>query len=135
MASTLCLHTATLGLAVMQVISAAHHMPVSRDERRRYERYAVRCECWIESDETTVHGLAADLGLGGLFLRTAVPIEQGHHVDVVIAFGAGTQRVRAHGVVTRTVRAQRGSRHGIGIELTEIFEGAEALARLTPAHG
>jgi len=93
----------------------------------------VRCECWIESDETTVHGLAADLGLGGLFLRTAVPIEQGHHVDVMIAFGGGSQRVCGRGVVTRTVRAQRGHRHGLGIELTEIFEGAEALARLAPA--
>jgi len=117
----------------MQVISTAQHKPISPDERRRYERYAVRCECWIESDETTVHGLAADLGLGGLFLRTAVPIEQGHHVDVVIVFASGTLRVRAHGIVTRTVRAQRGSRHGIGIELTEILEGAEALARLAPA--
>ena len=117
----------------MHVISSTAHMPISRDERRRYERYAVRCECWIESDETSVHGLAADLGLGGLFLRTAVPIEQGHHVDVVLAFGGGTQRVRAQGVVTRTVRAQRGQRHGVGIELTEIFEGSEALARLARA--
>lgn len=114
----------------MQVISTVQHMPISRDERRRYERYAVRCECWIESDETSVHGLAADLGLGGLFLRTAVPIEHGQRVDVVIAFGGGTQRLRGQGIVTRTVRAQRGSRHGIGIELTEIYEGAEALARL-----
>jgi len=117
----------------MQVISSNVHMPISRDERRRYERYAVRCECWVESDEATVHGLAADLGLGGLFLRTAVPIEQGARVDVVLAFGGGTQRVRAQGVVTRTVRAQRGQRHGVGIELTEIHEGAEALARLARA--
>jgi hypothetical protein len=114
----------------MQVISTAQHMPISRDERRRYERYAVRCECWIESDETSVHGLAADLGLGGLFLRTAVPIEHGHRVDVVIAFGGGTQRLRGQGIITRSVRAERGSRHGLGIELTEIYEGAEALARL-----
>jgi hypothetical protein len=103
-----------------------------RDERRRYERYAVRCECWIESDETTVHGLAADLGFGGLFLRTAVPIALGHHVDVLIAFGGGSQRVRARGVVTRIVRAERGNRHGVGIELTDIFEGADVLARLAP---
>jgi hypothetical protein len=114
----------------MQVISTAQHMPISRDERRRYERYQVRCECWIESDDATVHGLAADLGLGGLFLRTAVPIEQGHRVEVVIAFGSGTQLLRGQGVVTRSVRAQRGSRHGVGIELTAIYEGAEALARL-----
>lgn len=114
----------------MQVISTAQHMPISRDERRRYERYQVRCECWIESDDTSVHGLAADLGLGGLFLRTAVPIEHGQRVDVVVAFGAGTQLLRAQGVVTRSVRAQRGLRHGVGIELTEIHEGADALARL-----
>lgn len=119
----------------MQVISTAQHKPISRDERRRYERYAVRCECWIESDETTVHGLAADLGLGGLFLRTAVPLALGHQVDVIIAFGGGSQRVRGSGLVTRTVRAARGSRHGVGIELTEIFEGADVLARLSPAHG
>jgi hypothetical protein len=114
----------------MQVLSTAQHTPISRDERRRYERYQVRCECWIESDDASVHGLAADLGLGGLFLRTAVPIEQGHRVEIVIAFGSGTQVLRGQGVVTRSVRAQRGQRHGVGIELTEIYEGADALARL-----
>jgi hypothetical protein len=107
--------------------------PLAHDERRRYERYAVRCECWVESDETSVYGLAADLGLGGLFLRTAVPMAHGHRVDVLIAFGKGSQRVRAQGVVTRSVRAQRGSRHGVGIELVRILEGAEALQRLAPS--
>jgi hypothetical protein len=38
--------------------------------------------------------------------------------------------LRGQGIVTRSVRAERGSRHGLGIELTEIYEGAEALARL-----
>lgn len=116
----------------MQLLSTAAE-PLAHDERRRYERYAVRCECWVESDETSVHGLAADLGLGGLFLRTAVPMPHGHRVDVLLAFGNGSQRVRAQGVVTRSVRAQRGSRHGVGIELLQILEGADALQRLAPS--
>jgi hypothetical protein len=99
-------------------------------ERRRYDRYAVRCECWIEHDAATVHGQAADLGLGGVFLRTAVPVESGCHVDVLLVFGHDAQRVRARGIVTRIVAAERGRRHGIGIELTDIFEGGELLAKL-----
>jgi hypothetical protein len=106
-------------------------LPAQRGaERRRYDRYAVRCECWIECDDTTVHGQAADLGLGGVFLRTAVPVAAGRHVDVVLVFGLEAQCVRARGIVTRTVAAERGRRHGLGIELTQIFEGAEALAKL-----
>jgi hypothetical protein len=99
-------------------------------DRRRYDRYAVRCECWIESDEASVHGQAADLGMGGVFLRTAVPIANGRHVDVVLVFGHDAQRVRARGTVTRTVPAERGRRYGLGIELTDIFEGGEALEKL-----
>ncbi len=118
----------------MQILSTTAE-PLARDERRRYERYAVACECWIESDDTTVYGLAADLGLGGVFLRTAVPMPHGHRVDVLLAFANGAQRVRAQGVVTRTVRAQRGSRHGVGIELTQIYEGADALQRLSVPRG
>jgi hypothetical protein len=108
----------------MQLVAIA-----SRDERRRYLRYAVRCRCWIESDGSTVFGPTADVGLGGVFLRTAVPLREGQRVDVALAIGHKGSAVTAAGIVTRSVRAQHGSRHGVGVEFVRIFDGRESLKR------
>jgi len=51
-------------------------VPPSRDvphddggsDRRRYLRYSVQCQCWLESDQATAYGPTADLALGGVFL-------------------------------------------------------------------
>jgi hypothetical protein len=104
----------------------------SRDERRRYSRYAVRCRCWLESDGATVFGPTADVGLGGVFLRTAVPLREGQRVDVALSIGRKAP-VTASGIVTRSVRAQHGSRHGVGVEFTRIFDGRDTLRRFLGA--
>jgi len=114
----------------MHVLSAKAP-EVDAKERRRYERYAVRCECWIESDQASIYGPTADLGLGGLFLRTGVPVEHGARVDILVALGeARHQLVRAEGVVTRIVPAERGRRHGVGVEFVQILEGEDTLETL-----
>ena len=97
----------------------------SGSDRRRYERYAVRCDCWLEGDETSIYGPTADVGLGGVFLRTAVPLPLGHAVDVRLTIGGNA--VTASGVVTRTVPPQHGSRHGVGVEFLKIRDGSSEL--------
>ncbi len=98
-------------------------------ERRRYSRYAVRCQCWIESEQATVFGPTADVGLGGLFLRTAVPLAQGARVEVALRLDPADQPVVAEGVVTRAIRAQHGLRHGLGVEFLRIVDGRDGLKR------
>jgi hypothetical protein len=100
------------------------------DERRRHLRYAVRCHCWLESDESTVFGPTADVALGGVFLRTAVPLIEGQRVRVALTIerkGKKGQPVIADGVVTRAVRAQHGLRHGVGVAFLDILHGSESL--------
>lgn len=75
-------------------------------------------------------GPTADVGLGGLFLRTAVPLSQGQRVDVELSIGQETQPFLAEGVVTRAIRAQHGLRHGVGVEFLRILEGSDSLNRL-----
>jgi len=119
----------------MAVQSLVQDLPVrsrSRSERRRYERYAVRCDCWLERDEASIYGPTADVGLGGLFLRTAVPIPHGHPVDVVLTVAGGS--VKASGVVTRAVPPQQGTRHGVGVEFLEISAGESALLDFLGKH-
>lgn len=99
----------------------------SDPERRRYRRYAVRCSCWLERDESALCATTADIGLGGLFLRTAVPMPHGTSVEVVLDLEGGLSRVLAEGVVTRAVRSERGVRHGIGVEFTRIRDGHDTL--------
>jgi hypothetical protein len=108
----------------MQVIGVA-----SRNERRRYLRYSVRCQCWLESEQATVFGPTADVGLGGVFLRTAVPLEEGQRVEIALSIGKQAQTVTAEGLVTRSVKARQGLRHGVGVEFVRIFDGRDSLKR------
>ena len=96
-------------------------------DRRRYLRYSVQCQCWLESAEATAYGPTADLALGGVFLRTAVPLVQGDQVEVALSIGRKGIAVRAQGVVTRSVRAPQGRRHGVGVEFVRILYGGQRL--------
>jgi hypothetical protein len=108
----------------------------SGSDRRRYLRYAVRCPCWLESEQATVYGPTADLALGGVFLRTAVPLALGDEVEVALSIGRrGTVvPVRAQGIVTRAVRGTRGLRHGVGVKFVRILNGGEKLLRFLGGH-
>lgn len=96
-------------------------------ERRRFQRYNVRCDCWLERDTLTVYGTTADLGLGGLFLRSAVPMTDGCEVEVVLDVAGANRPIVARGQVTRAVRAGRGARHGIGVQFERFVQGRDAL--------
>lgn len=98
-------------------------------ERRRHARHAVRCRCWLETEQASLFSQTVDIGMGGLFLRTAVPLRAGEAVAVTLDLGDG-EPVRAEGIVSRTVRPQQGTRHGLGVELTRIASGRQQLARI-----
>jgi len=117
----------------MQAIPLRHVPSSTRDERRRYLRYAVRCECWLESEESSVFGATVDVGLGGLFLRTAIPLAKGQRVRVALSLGHNGQAMLAEGLVTRAVRARPGQRHGVGVEFVDIGDGRDGLTRFLTA--
>jgi hypothetical protein len=111
----------------MQIL---HTTALANAERRRYQRFAVRCRCWLESDDASLFAQTVDVGLGGLFLRTAVPLPEGAPVGVTLELGRDGQSLRAEGVVSRNVRPRTGARHGMGVELVQIFDGRVGLERL-----
>jgi hypothetical protein len=117
----------------MQVIPLRSDASSVRDERRRYLRYAVRCACWLESDESSVFAATVDVGLGGLFLRTAIPMPKGQRVRVALSLGRKGQAMLADGLVTRAVRARQGQRHGVGVEFLDIRDGREGFKRFLNA--
>jgi hypothetical protein len=101
-----------------------------RPERRRYQRHALSCECWLEGDDLTIFGPTIDVGIGGLFLRTAIPVAGGALMDVTLKVAGERVPLAARAVVTRIVPARTGLRHGVGIEFLEICEGRSALTSL-----
>lgn len=117
----------------MNAIPITRTRRASNSERRRYLRYEVRCACWLESEHASVFGSTADVGLGGLFLRTAVPLEQGQRVRVELTLARGGEAVTAEGLVTRAVRARLGQRHGVGVEFIDISTGRDGLTELLTA--
>lgn len=100
---------------------------ITHDDRRRSTRFAVRCQCWLESNEASIFGPTADIGLGGLFLRTAVPLPEGMRLKIALKLGKKANAVVANGIVTRALRAQHGRRHGVGVAFLEILDGRTFL--------
>jgi hypothetical protein len=117
----------------MRIVMPKAQTKAQASERRRYDRYAVRCDCWLEREDAAVYGATADLGLGGLFLRTAIPMDHGQPVEVALRVSTADSPVVARGVVTRTVPAQHGRRHGVGVEFVEFVDGRDDLKQFLRA--
>ncbi len=102
---------------------------LSSAERRRYQRHILACRCWLEADDLTICGPTADVGVGGLFLRTAIPLRTGSVVDVFMQVPGSADPLSAKACVTRTVAARSGTRHGVGVEFLQIKNGKHALSK------
>lgn len=109
---------------------ANRDLPTLRPERRRYQRHALPCECWLESDELTIFGPTIDVGIGGLFLRTAIPMATGAVVDVTLKVSLELAPFEAKAVVTRSVPARTGLRYGVGVEFVDLDSRVNALLSL-----
>jgi uncharacterized protein (TIGR02266 family) len=94
----------------------------TRHRARRYERVAVRCGCWLEHEGATVFGTTVDIGRGGLFLRTALPMAPGAHVRVTLRL-PGFSDVVADGLVVRRIGPNDGPRPGVGVRFECLSEG------------
>jgi uncharacterized protein (TIGR02266 family) len=98
-----------------------------RRRGRAYQRAAVRCGCWLEHEEATVYGTTIDLGQGGLFLRTALPMTPGVEVRVTLKL-PGHEAVVADGQVVRRVEPAQGDRPGLGVRFDKLACGDASLA-------
>jgi uncharacterized protein (TIGR02266 family) len=93
---------------------------------REYQRIAVRCGCWLEHEQATVYGTTVDLGRGGLFLRTALPMPPGISVRVTLRL-PGHETVVADGKIVRTVAPHAGDRPGLGVRFEHLPDGEDSL--------
>lgn len=96
-----------------------------RRKNREYQRIAVRCGCWLEHEQATVYGTTVDLGRGGLFLRTALPMPPGISVRVTLRL-PGHEPVIADAKIVRTVAPHTG-RPGLGVSFDRLPAGEETL--------
>jgi uncharacterized protein (TIGR02266 family) len=98
----------------------------TRRRARQYQRVAVRCGCWLEHQDATVFGNTVDVGRGGLFLRTALPMAPGVDVRVTLKL-PGHEPVVAEGQVVHRISPQAGDRPGLGVRFDRVATGDEAL--------
>jgi uncharacterized protein (TIGR02266 family) len=98
-----------------------------RRKARAYRRVAVRCGCWLEHEQATVFGTTVDVGRGGLFLRTALPMPAGVTVRVTLRL-PGSETVVADGKVVRTVASNDRDRPGLGVRFERLPEGEDSLS-------
>jgi hypothetical protein len=112
--------------AIAQKHEATPPAAKARRRVRQYQRVAVRCGCWLEHEDATVFGTTVDIGCGGLFLRTALPMVPGLDVRVTLRI-PGFPPVVADGQVVRRIGPQDGPRPGLGVRFERLREGDEAL--------
>ena len=109
----------------------SHDLPQSVGKARRrtraYQRASVRCGCWLEHEEATVYGTTIDLGRGGLFLRTALPMTPGVEVRVTIEL-PGHKPVIADGQVVHRIAPAHGDRPGLGVRFDHLTSGDDSLS-------
>jgi hypothetical protein len=80
----------------------------------------------LEHEQATVYGTTVDLGRGGLFLRTALPMSPGIAVRVTLRL-PGRTPVVADGKVVRAVSPRLGDRPGLGVCFDRLPVGEETL--------
>ncbi len=98
----------------------------ARRRPRAYRRIAVRCGCWLEHEGATVFGTTVDIGGGGLFLRTALPMDPGADVRVTLRLPDQRGHVIAEGQIVHRVAPARGDardRPGLGVRFIEVADG------------
>lgn len=97
-------------------------------DRRRHPRHPVYCSCWIETPDLTVFGPTQNLGAGGLFVRTAAPLEDGTPVELSLRIAGEPEIVHARAVVARSVTRGRGlPGPGLGLRFVRIARGKTLL--------
>lgn len=103
--------------------------PAGKTRRRARvdPRIAVRCGCWLEHEGATVYGNTVDLGRGGLFLRTALPMPPGVAVHVILEL-PGHGAVEADGEVVHRIAPSDADRPGLGVRFHQLTRGHEALS-------
>jgi PilZ domain len=104
----------------------AGHGGKTRRRARVDPRVVVRCGCWLEHDGATVYGSTVDLGRGGLFLRTALPMPPGVAVRVTLHLPEHGS-VEAEGHIVHRIAPSEAERPGLGVRFDRLTEGYDAL--------
>jgi hypothetical protein len=86
--------------------------------------------CWVDSERLTVLGPIQDIGVGGLFVRTAVPLTHGDLVELTLRVGGDPDALVARAIVARVVPVRPGYCHGLGLEFLQIHRGQRVLRGL-----
>jgi Tfp pilus assembly protein PilZ len=121
----------------VSTVAPVEFQHLGESERRRHPRHSMACHCWIDADQLTVLGPTQDIGVGGLFVRTAVTLDHGTLVDITLRAGDEPETLAARAVVARAVPVRPGYCHGLGLEFVKIHQGQRLLRalldRTTPA--
>jgi uncharacterized protein (TIGR02266 family) len=96
-------------------------MPLEHDERRSQQRVPVQLRTVYhdEIDPELSDGLMSNLSLGGCFIRTKRPLENGAKVRLKFKLAEGEPPIEAAGLVRWGCRG-KGDEDGMGIQFEEI---------------
>ena len=97
-------------------------------DRRRHPRHDLIGHCWIDAPQLTLLGPMQDIGVGGLFVRTAALLPLGTAVEVCLRLPGESESLVAEALVARSVPIGLGPpSHGLGLAFVEIACGQDLL--------
>lgn len=111
----------------MSALRSRDELGTLEGKARRHRRVVVRCGCWLDHPDATVFGNTVDLGHGGLFLRTALPMPEGAEVRVTLRLPGVVESVVAQGKIVHRVASEHGDRPGLGVRFVSVERGHALL--------
>jgi len=93
-------------------------------DRRRHPRFDVELEISYQHLDDFLFDYAINLSRGGMFIRTARPIELGTEIKIRFSIPGRKEKIETTGKVVRAVRADdpHGPAPGMGIEFKALGE-------------
>lgn len=96
-------------------------------ERRRHPRLRFDLPLSVEAGHSLVLARAADIGEGGVFIKTPAAIAKGARVQMRLHLG--NEAVVCEGEVRWQLRDNGGHRHGVGVQFRALSPGALSTIR------
>ena len=92
------------------------------EEKRNYERVGKKLRAEVHVDDGMTFSASVDISMGGVFISTPEPLQEGQHVDLAI-YALNDDPVNVSGNIKWTRDETDDNVAGMGIQFMDMTEG------------
>ncbi|MDA3899054.1 MAG: PilZ domain-containing protein [Spirochaetes bacterium] len=92
------------------------------DEKRNFERIGKKLRAEVHVDDGMTFSASVDISIGGVFISTPEPLQEGQHVNLAI-YVSQDETVNVSGNIKWTRDETEEMPAGMGIQFSDLSEG------------